>query len=432
MTRLGLLILLLALTGCAAAPGRDALQTPVAMGGPGAPQTPQGAAAGPQTPQGAVPAASAEAPPADPPAAATPAADEELAALEDDDGDDQEDSAGPPATSSPLLALSDDEIEKRFKQDAASLGSISVGRPSAGVLVNGVQMPRSDRWVLLDPGRAYGTQETVDALARCIDRVNERFPGAPPLSIGHISAKAGGHLSPHVSHQAGRDADVGYYYRAGTRPFVHATEQNLDLPRTWALVRAALKETHVDMIFMDASVQRLLAAYATANGEDPAFVDASFQVRGKNARAPVRHIHGHDNHIHFRFHSPIAEEMGRRVARFVPIPHEKTRVASSSSGGGGAKETGFAPIKARSGDTLVILARRYGTTVEEIQRANGLRSNAIRAGVVYRIPQKVAPGPPPARTHHGAHVALVAHKAPQPKPRAGAASSSKPSAAPQP
>ncbi len=39
----------------------------------------------------------------------------------------------------------------------------------------------------------------------------------------------------------------------------------------------------------------------------------------------------------------------------------------------------------------MILARRYGTTVEEIQRANSLPGNAIRAGIVYRIPQKQAP-----------------------------------------
>jgi penicillin-insensitive murein endopeptidase len=423
MTRSGPAILLLALTGCAAAPRPAIASYPAAPADAGLAPPPAAAplpAAAP-APQAAPPAAT---PPAEAPAAAAPASgDEEMAALEDDDGDDADDSAGPPDASSPLLALSDDEIAKRFKEDTASLGSMSVGRPSAGVLVNGVQMPTSDRWVLLDAGRAWGTKETVDALAHCIDRVNERFPGAPPISIGHISARSGGHLSPHVSHQAGRDADVGYYYRTGNKPFVHATEQNLDLPRTWALVRAAIKETHVEMIFMDASVQRLLAAHALASGEDPAFVDAAFQVRGKNARAPIRHIHGHDNHIHFRFHSPIAEELGRRVARFVPIPHERTRVAG---GGGGGKEIGVAQIKAHSGDTLVILARRYGTTVEEIQRLNGLRGNAIRAGVVYRIPQKVAPKPPPPA--RSAHRVVVARKGPPPKPRAGAPGS-KPSGA---
>ena len=39
----------------------------------------------------------------------------------------------------------------------------------------------------------------------------------------------------------------------------------------------------------------------------------------------------------------------------------------------------------------MILARHYGTTIEEIQRANGLKSIALRQGVVYRIPQKSAP-----------------------------------------
>ncbi len=265
------------------------------------------------------------------------------------------------------------------------------------MLVNGVQMPTGEGWQLTDPGRAWGTQETVDYLVRCIHRVQQRFPGAPPLSIAHLSAKNGGHLSPHKSHQSGRDADVGYYYKSGPRPFVHATEENLDLPRTWALLKAALTETTVDMIFIDRGVQRLLADYAAANGEDAAFLDEVFQIRGKNARAPIRHIKGHDNHIHFRFHNPAAEAMGQRVARFVTLPRAPVAAVVSARQ---AETAGYAQIRARSGDTLVILARRYGTTVEEIQHANRLAGNAIRAGVVYRIPQKLAPKPPPKVAQH--------------------------------
>ena len=357
-------------------------------------------------------------------ASAPDATADELAALDDDD--DEPDAAagatpGPsavpvrPAATSPALALSDAEIEQHYHRDPASLGPISVGRASAGLLVNGVQMVKSERIELLDPGRAWGTRETVDALVRIIDRVNERYPGTGALPIGHLSAKNGGHLSPHVSHQSGRDADVGYYYRTPVRAFLRANEANLDLPRTWALVRAAIKETDVEMILVDRSIQRLLADYAAANGEDPAFVDAVFQIRGKNARAPVRHVKGHDNHLHFRFYNPVAEEMGRRVARFVRPPAPVVVAASQAEAAGVV----FAPHRARSGDTLVILAKRYGTTVEEIQRVNGLRSNALRAGVVYRIPQKVALKAPPARlvaarrplvkpagTSHGASAAL--------------------------
>ena len=40
----------------------------------------------------------------------------------------------------------------------------------------------------------------------------------------------------------------------------------------------------------------------------------------------------------------------------------------------------------RRGDTLYSLARHYGVTVEQIQRANGLRSDAIQVGVTLQIP----------------------------------------------
>jgi penicillin-insensitive murein endopeptidase len=330
-------------------------------------------------------------PPAGAAGSAPAGGDDEQSALDDDDDDEQSPSLAVPPGSL-AVTLSDVEVDHRFHHELASLGPASVGAASAGVLVNGVQMPQGEHWSVRDPGHAWGTQETVDALVHCIERVNQRYPGAPPLHIGHLSAKSGGHLSPHKSHQSGRDADIGYYYKSGIHPFIHATEANLDLPRTWALIKAAIKETTVEMILVDRSVQRLLADYAAQNGEDASFLDEVFQIRGKNARAVIRHIKGHDNHIHFRFHNPVAEAMGRRVARFVVVPKAPARgvrVAASQ-----AETAGYAQIRARSGDTLVILARRYGTSVEEIQRANGLGGNAIRAGVVYRIPQKAAPPPP--------------------------------------
>lgn len=52
------------------------------------------------------------------------------------------------------------------------------------------------------------------------------------------------------------------------------------------------------------------------------------------------------------------------------------------------------------GETLWSIARRYGTTVEAIQRANGLASTRITAGQVLAIPAgSDAPGPSVAVTH---------------------------------
>lgn len=45
------------------------------------------------------------------------------------------------------------------------------------------------------------------------------------------------------------------------------------------------------------------------------------------------------------------------------------------------------------GDTLFSLARRYGTTVEELMRLNGLSSPELKVGQVLRLPQASTPSP---------------------------------------
>jgi penicillin-insensitive murein endopeptidase len=96
----------------------------------------------------------------------------------------------------------------------------------------------------------------------------------------------------------------------------------------------------------------------------------------------IRHAKGHQNHLHIRFYNPLAQEMGRRA---YPSLARAGEIHSAS----------FITHKARKGDTLGSLARRYGTTVDAIQRANNLRSNAIQAKHVYRIPKKGRVLPPP-------------------------------------
>jgi penicillin-insensitive murein endopeptidase len=379
MYRWPLLPALLALYGCAVPPAK--------------------AAPSPSAPAPVVAASVAAPPPAATAPAAAPPADEALGTMDDDvdDGQDEvfadSEEAAPPGVppKSPTLALSDAEIRERLKKDPASLGSISVGRTSAGALVNGVQMPRGDHWDLTAPSCAWGTKETVDSLTHVIDKVNEQFPGSQPVQIGHISAKDGGHLSPHVSHQAGRDVDIGYYYRTiSPHGFANANDGNLDYPRTWALVRASLKDADVEWIFIDTAIQRGLAQYAVSVGEDAAWLDDIFQVRGKNGRSIIRHAKGHGTHLHIRFHNPLAEELGRRCAFLLPPRSPAAHALASSKA---LAATSYAQHRARNGDTLVVLAKRYGTTIEEIQRANGLKSIALRQGVVYRIPQKIAAKP---------------------------------------
>lgn len=61
--------------------------------------------------------------------------------------------------------------------------------------------------------------------------------------------------------------------------------------------------------------------------------------------------------------------------------------------------TGFERYTIMAGDTLFALARRFGTTVEAIQRANpGLDPNSLRVGQIICIP---SPAPPPTECPAG-------------------------------
>ncbi|HEY6557205.1 MAG TPA: penicillin-insensitive murein endopeptidase [Polyangiaceae bacterium] len=286
----------------------------------------------------------------------------------------------------PLDGLSQQELEERLKRDPAQIGSISLGVPSGGRLFNAVQMPEDDpRWALVDRAHAWGTQETVDYLSRAIAKVHERFPGSPKLYIGHISGKAGGHLSPHLSHQAGRDVDISYFYtdeRAGW--YARAGGHNLDLPRTWAFVRALITETDVELILIDHSLQALIKRYAIQIGEDEAWVSGLFRGQGK-LRPLIVHAKGHATHIHVRFYNPIAQETARRAHTSLALR------------GLVRPPTFYVSHKVKRGETLGMISRKYGVDIKAIKSANGLRRSLIRAGRVYRVPKSGGVRAAPAR-----------------------------------
>jgi len=294
-----------------------------------------------------------------------------------DDGFESPAEAGPPgaAAVAPFSDLSDAEISARLKADIASLGAMSIGPAHGGVLVSGVRMPQGANWELVSPGLAWGTQETVDALAHAIDAVAARFPNTPKVFVGDISAKRGGHLHPHVSHQSGRDVDISYYLTEGHRWYAIANGSNLDRARTWHFIRTLIAESDVDLILVDTQIQRILKAYALEIGEDPAWLDDIFQVGGKSRRPIIFHAKGHASHLHVRFYSPAAQELGRRaygllVRRGFIVP-----------------PTLYITHTVKSGETLSHLARRYKVTTDAIKKANALKKDTLRINKQYKIPQ---------------------------------------------
>ena len=382
--------------GVAAAPGATRVAAQPAFGGPspapgsGEPTSAQAAGHPGPRPEGAKTAGGG----LDDSGAEGGAAGQDDEIDDDIEGPSREPSQAAPSVPPTVAGLSDEEILRRLQRDPASLGPMSVGRANSGALVNGVQLGNGTRYVVQDPANAWGTRETVDDLDRAYDLVKQELPDTPKLYVGHLSAKHGGSLSPHKSHQAGRDVDVSYFYVQGKHEWYRrATIDNLDLPHTWAFVRALLTETDVEYIFMNGSVQKLVKDYALAIGEDPGWLDQVFQYGSRQPDAIIRHAHGHDTHIHVRFYNPVAQELGRHAYGWLfKAGKIKPRVS-------------YLQHRAVSGDTLGYLARHYGTTVQAIQQANGLRGIALQAKHVYLIPKAGKEGkapavePPPGPTH---------------------------------
>lgn len=280
----------------------------------------------------------------------------------------------------PLDALTHAELEELVTQRPEQLGSLSIGLPNSGRLLNAVAIEPSELLEPVAPATAYGTQETIDYLTRAVRKVHELHPGTPPLHVGDVSRQTGGHLSPHLSHQSGRDVDLGFYYKTGARWYVRATKDNLDVERTWTLVRALITETDVEMILVDRSIQLLLEEHALRIGEDPDWVKSL--IKARPGRTPLLyHVKGHQTHLHVRFYNPLAQVGAQKV---YPLLVQHSLIPPVVT---------YVNHVAKKGDSLIKLARQYGTTVQAIQKANGLKRTVIYAKRVYRIPRPGGPAP---------------------------------------
>ncbi|MDR0967097.1 MAG: penicillin-insensitive murein endopeptidase [Myxococcales bacterium] len=266
--------------------------------------------------------------------------------------------------------IDDETLARLWKESPERLGSISIGLPSLGRLVNARPFPTSDYWRVTTPLSTYATQETIAYLTAAIAEVVQQFPDGHPLRVNHISAPNGGYLRPHQSHQSGRDVDLSFYYGAGGPDRgAWAAKHNLDMARNWALVRALITETDVQVILVDKSIIRRLYDHALAIGEDKAWLDSVFHV---GANSLLRHARRHRDHFHVRFYNPRAQELGRRILPMMPKdPRENLRYH-----------------RVKKGDTLGKIAFAYGSTVKAIQQANNLKSTMIRLDQRLAVPMR--------------------------------------------
>jgi hypothetical protein len=171
-----------------------------------------------------------------------------------------------------------------------SVGSIALGAPNRGGLVNGLQLPEAGPdWLTWDavlhrspnrPDRRWGTDRLLAFLLAVLRDYRLANPGAPPVLVGDLSRPGGGPFGPrygglgHASHQNGLDVDV-LYPRADRALLPPATAGDVD---------RGLAQDLVD---------RFVAA-----GAQFAFVGEHVGLRGPPA--VVQALAHHDDHVHVR------------------------------------------------------------------------------------------------------------------------------------
>jgi penicillin-insensitive murein endopeptidase len=226
---------------------------------------------------------------------------------------------------------------------AVGRSTASVGWPNHGSLDHGQHLVASDSVRLL-PGRTlqWGTDELVGLIERCALRLKRRFQ--LPLTVGDLSARAGGPISRHRSHQSGRDADLAFFARTaparGTARAVALTDyvvfdrnglsldgaMRFDTARNWSLVEALLTDprVRVERIFVATTLRALLLQHARASRVSTGIINLAANTLVQPAR-----VSPHDNHFHLR----IACHAGDRQCHtgvWLPPPPRRRAVAPTS------------------------------------------------------------------------------------------------------
>jgi len=181
-------------------------------------------------------------------------------------------------------------------------GAVGIGPPDDGQLLNGVRIPSGEGYELRFPETAFGTSFAVEALLTGIERFRTESGYAGELLIGSMSAARGGPIGTHRSHQTGRDVDIRLPRRAGVPTGIPLTPRRIDWVAAWELIKA-FELTSVEVMFLDYPTQKRVYRAAVAAGAAPEELDRLLQYpRGSHARLGlVRHVAGHDQHMHIRF-----------------------------------------------------------------------------------------------------------------------------------
>jgi penicillin-insensitive murein endopeptidase len=218
-------------------------------------------------------------------------------------------------------AAADKKAEVKAREKAQRpKGPLSYGAPTAGKLYAGQRLPSSKSLEVKEGAHAWGLPSLVRGLRHAAASVSSKHRGSV-LFVGDLSAKNGGPLLGHNSHQSGRDADVGFYMVSDKGKHVNphrfvafggngrprGTESvRFDDERNWALVQALLEDekANVQSLFVSSSLRaRLLAYAAKKNLPKELYTKAAATLMSPKDRDV------HDDHFHVRIACPASMQL---------------------------------------------------------------------------------------------------------------------------
>jgi penicillin-insensitive murein endopeptidase len=196
-----------------------------------------------------------------------------------------------------------------------ALASEPVGYYNRGQLINGECLPAAGQGfevlqLSIDVGHIFGTTEMIDMLEETASDMQHRYPGRDRMQIEDISAKNGGDIDPHGSHENGQDVDI-QYFKANNQEFRPTNlepyapsmvkngqvSSNFDVERNWEVMKSLHKHGNVQMIFIDQKLKNELIAYAKAKGE----YNTNLKVINS-----LHHVENHQDHFHVRLNCPAS------------------------------------------------------------------------------------------------------------------------------
>lgn len=206
-----------------------------------------------------------------------------------------------------------------FMEDEDDTVSVSMGTVTDGWVYNSAELflPGAGFGILprqLARNLRFGTDEMVTLLTDVADGMAARYPGTV-LWLGNVGRRHGGDIPYSVSHNAGRDADIAFFYLdeeghpaippdllpVGSDLLTEGAGPTLrfDVERNWGLIEALLTHegTQIQFLFISNPLKRALLRHARREGVSRRLLERADTVMTQPGRR-----NPHNDHLHLRIY----------------------------------------------------------------------------------------------------------------------------------